>query len=98
MSRYSRYQEQNLVYYMIKGYTKCNNYTASNVQYCDSYFSDIKFDSLKRQKEALKKSVKDQRAEVARLAAVATSAFAALAAAQEKEMKLDERLDKLTAR
>ena len=48
MGRYSRYRDKNLIYFILKGYIKYNNYTGANVKYCDSCFSDTEFDSIER--------------------------------------------------
>jgi hypothetical protein len=81
---------------MMEGYARCNVCTEKNVRYCDGCFSNTEFDSVEVQKQAVKDKVRSQRAEVGRLAAAAASAFAALAAAQQEEVRLGEKLDKLT--
>jgi hypothetical protein len=82
MGRCSRYKEKNLICFIVKGYAKCNGCTGANVKYCNGCFSDAEFNSIERQKESMKRLVKEQRAEVGRLAVAAASAFAALTAAQ----------------
>lgn len=98
MGRCTRCQEKDLTCFMVKGYARCNSCTEKNVKYCDGVFSDAEFGSVERAKADLKIQQEAQRAEVGRLAAAAASAFAALSAAQEKEIQLGQRLDKLTAK
>jgi DNA-binding transcriptional LysR family regulator len=59
---------------------------------------DDEFDSVERAKAVLREQQEAQRAEVGRLAAAAASAFAALSAAQDKEVQLGKRLDRLSER
>lgn len=98
MSRCSRCKKEDLICYMVKGYARCHSCTEANVKQCDGCFSDAKFDSVEKAKVALREQQEAQRAEVGRLAAAAASAFAALSAAQDKEVQLGKRLDLLTAR
>ena len=81
MGRCTCCRDENLICFIIKGYSRCNSYTRKNIKYCHSVFSNTKFNSVERAKSALKKQQEAQRAEVGRLAAAAASAFTALSAA-----------------
>lgn len=94
MGRCTPCQNSNSLCFVLKGYSKCSTCMRKGIKACDGNFSEEEFDTLEAKKQEFRNKALSQRSEVARLAAAAADAYAALTKAQQAEIEFDKKAEK----